>query len=125
MGLECEDGEWHCVDLKLDLNMQVPQPDGSMVAILQLPVREYHKTLGIFTNPAGFCAKQVDVMVDRIQTWTFRLKTGDLPEKWAWVSYFNQLWPRLCYGLGVNASPLEEIIDLEERKGPHWPMLPP
>ncbi len=68
MGFECKDGEWHCVNLESDLNMQVPQPDGSMVAILQLPVRESCKTLGIFTNPAGCCVKQVNVMVDRIQT---------------------------------------------------------
>ncbi len=125
MGFECRDGEWHCVDLESELDMEVPQPDGSMAAISQLPIRESRKTLGIFTNPAGACEKQVDVMQDKIQTWTFRLKNGNLPAKWAWVSYFNQLWPRLRYGLGVNASPLEEIVDLEERHGPDRPELPP
>ena len=74
-------------------------------------------TLGLYTNPAGCCAKQVDVLCDNMQSWTDRLCSSRLPTKWGWTSYRRQLWPKLAYGLGTNAATIEEIVGLEDEKG--------
>ncbi len=50
-----------------------------------------------------------------IKEWTDRLCIGRLPAKWAWVSYFQQLWAKLWYGLGVNSSP---VLNLEKAEQP-------
>ncbi len=52
-----------------------------------------------------------------MQTWTNRLKNSRLPTNWAWVSYRSQLWPKLSYGLGTNASPLEDLLTVEDEEG--------
>ena len=87
------------------------------VAIEQLDVGDSMKTLGLYTNPAGCCKKQIDVLIDSVQTWTNRLKNSRLPTNWAWVSYRSQLWPKLSYGLGTNASPLEDLLTVEDEEG--------
>ena len=73
--------------------------------------------LGIWTNPAGDGDKQLEVMEATIGTWTSRLKAGRLPAKWAWVSYFHQLWVKFRYGLGVNASSVEDLLGQEAEGG--------
>ncbi len=98
--------------------LYVPQPDGSAAPIEQLPVTESKKTLGLYTNPAGCCKKQLGVMTRTIKTWTDRLEVGKLPAKWGWVSYFHQLWAKLRYGLGCNSSPLDELLQYESSVKP-------
>ena len=73
----------------------MPLPEGSSAEIEQLAVDVSKKTLGIWTNPVGKCTKQLEVMEQTISTWTSRLEAGCLPAKWAWVSYFHQLWAEL------------------------------
>ena len=75
------------------------------------------KTLGLYTNPAGCCEKQVDVLCDDMQSWTDRLSLSRLPKKWGWTSYRQQLRPKLAYGLGTNAATIEEIEGIENEKG--------
>ena len=95
----------------------VPQPDGSSAEIVQVPITESKKTLGVWTNPTGNCNKQVEVITEKLGVWTDRLETGKLPARWAWVSYFHQLWPRIGYGLGTNASGVAELEAQEEEGG--------
>ena len=83
--------------------------DDKATPIKQLPVTTSKKTLGIWTNPAGDCSKQLEVLLEKITTWSGRLLSGKLPAKWAWVSYYHQLWAQLKYGLGCNASPIVEL----------------
>ena len=40
---------------------------------------------------------------------------GKLPAKWAWTSYFHQLWAKLKYGLGTNSSSVADLEELEEK----------
>ena len=112
-----EDGSWQYTEM-VDMDLFVPCVDGSEVEIDQLPVDESKKTLGIWTNPAGDCSRQLEAFVMRLTTWTNRLSAGKLPSRWAWVSYFHQLWPGLDYGLGVNSSPVEDLEDQEDEGGP-------
>ena len=112
------DGTWTYTDT-VDLPpLTVPLPDGTSQPINCLPPDESKKTLGIHTNPAGLCQRQLDHFHDALKEWTNRLSIGKLPAKWAWVSYLQQLWPRLRYGLGTNSSPVEDLVDAEEGGGP-------
>ena len=77
------DGSWEYSDLMDFPARTVPQPDGSEVPIDRLPVDESRKTLGIWTNPAGDCQKQLDVLHDNLEKWTNRILVGRLPAKWA------------------------------------------
>ena len=36
-----------------------------------------------------------------------------MPAKWAWTSYYLQLWTKLRYGLGTNSSPVAELKGME------------
>ena len=113
-----DDGTWSYSDL-VDVTepVTVPLADGTQAAIDHLPVGCSKKTLGVWTNPAGDCAKQVDVFVSTVRTWGERLQVGKLPAKWAWASYFQQLWAKLKYGLGTNSSPADDLEGLEDEGG--------
>ncbi len=39
--------------------------------------------------------------------WIARMKNGHLPAHMAWVAYKLQLWPGICYGLGMMTNDLE------------------
>ena len=105
------------MDLVNHPDLEVPTASGGGAPINQLPVTAIKKTLGLNKNPAGIGAKQVDVLVDTVQTWIDKLCASRLPEKWACVSYRPQLWPKMNFGLGTNASTLDEIKDIEDKKG--------
>ena len=50
------DGSWQHPEIVDNLpTITVPLPDGTDATIEQLPVNELKKTLGIWTNPAGYC----------------------------------------------------------------------
>jgi len=111
------DGTWEYSSMVDDEPLYVPQVDGPDVAIEQLEVTTSKKTLGIWTNPAGDCTKQLEVIHEKATQWTDRLSVGRLPAKWAWVSYFHQLWARLKYGLGCNSSPVADLEGIEAEGG--------
>ena len=121
------DGSWQAVDIVAP-PLQVPQKDGRTAPISQLPHTESRKTLGLWTNPAGDCAKQLEVLQDKLARWVSRLEDGRLPAKWAWVSYTMQLWSKLRYGLGCNSSSNAALLAQEAEGGPfrrlHRRMLP-
>ena len=84
------DGSWQYTGM-VDSDLYVPCVDGSEVEIEQLPVDKSRKTLGIWTNPAGDCSRQLEAFTARLTTWTDRLSAGKLPSRWAWVGYFHHL----------------------------------
>ena len=79
-----DDGSWDFSKLIDTLPpITVPLADGTDATIDHLPVEEARKTLGIWTNPAGTCDKQLDAITSALQTWSDRLTVGRLPAKWA------------------------------------------
>ena len=79
-----DDGSWEYSKLVNTLHpITVPLSDGTEATIYHLPVDEARKTLGIWTNPAGMCDKQLDAITSALQTWLDRLTVGQLPTKWA------------------------------------------
>jgi len=98
-----DDGSWEYSKLVDTLPpIAMPLADGTESAIDHLPVEEARKTLGIWTNPAGTCNKQLETITSGLQTWSDRLSVGRLPAKWAWTSYYLQLWAKIRYGLGTR-----------------------
>ena len=87
-------GSWQYGKMVDVPQLTVPLTDGNDATIKQLPVDESTNTLGIWTNPAGECQKQLDIFYDVMDKWTNRLSAGKLPARWAWVSYFHQLWAK-------------------------------
>ena len=65
---ECHNGNWEYVNLRDYPYLEVPTPAGVEVPIEQMPVTSSKKTLGLYTNPAGCCAKQVDILCDDVQS---------------------------------------------------------
>ena len=99
-----------------DYKLLAPQSYGSATPIEKVPVNESKKTLGIWTNPASDCTEQLDVIQGTVQKWTDRLQVGKLLSKWVLVSYFHELWSQLRYGIGCNASIVEDL-DAQEDEG--------
>ena len=97
-------------------SLTVPLPDGTEAKINQLPVTKSKKTLGAWMNPAGNCSKQLKVIHDVTEKWANQLSAGRLHVKWAWVSYFHQLWAKIRYGLRTNSLSVEELV-AEEADG--------
>ena len=116
-----DDGSWQVVDV-VSPDLLVPQMGGQSAPIRQRPATDSQKTLGLWTNPAGDCSKQLAVIKDKVADWTDRLAGGKLPARWGWVSYSTQLWARLRYGLGCNASGAEELISQEAEGGDLRPL---
>ena len=116
-GYECSDGNWEQVNLRGHKDITMPTATGENVVIKQLDAKDSVETLGLYTNPAGCCKKEVDILIDSMQTWADKVKNSRLANNWAWVSYRSQLWPKLNYGLGTNTSPLEDLLHAEDEEG--------
>ena len=84
------DGTWTYSSMVEAEQLLVPGIDDKATPIKQLPVTTSKKTLGVWTNPAGDCMRQLEVLLEKITTWTGRLSSGKLPVKWAWVSFYHQ-----------------------------------
>ena len=98
--------------------LRVPQSSGNSIPIEQVPVDVSKWTLGVGTNPFGDCLKQLMVIHEKIEVWTNILTAGIIPANWAWVSYFQQLYPQVKYGLGCNASLVADLMGQESKVQP-------
>ena len=66
-------------------------------------------TTFLFARPDGKSDQHFEQMQDKVETWTARIKSGQIPTKSVWMSYTNQLWAGLRYGLGACSVPLSEL----------------
>ena len=110
-------GTWSYLAMVNEEELLVPGLDDKAKPIEQLPVTVSKKMLGVWTNPAGDCSKQLEVLLEKTTIWTDRLSSRKLPAKWAWVSYYHQLWAKLKYGLGCNASPVAALDQIAAEGG--------
>jgi hypothetical protein len=71
-------------------------PGGDRKAILQLPVTEGRKMLGVQSLPTGLDTKHLqEVVLGKTSKWVGRLKNAHLPTYLAWKAYQFQLWPSI------------------------------
>jgi len=65
-----DDGTWEYATLDNTMPpITVPLTNGAAAEIKHLPADTPKKTLGIWTNPAGKCTKQLAVIIQVIKTW--------------------------------------------------------
>ena len=98
---------------KLEYEMQVPLPNGTLAKIERLPVSTAKQTLGVWTSPNGSSDGALAAMKEKAQEWVDKAKEGNLKQSDVWFLIDCQFWPRLGYGLCCNIAPhvrLEECL---------------
>ena len=108
---DCVDGEWIPMEM-VQYDVFVPMPDGSEEKLRQYDIHHSEKTLGVFDSPAGGSAEHLKDVSERVESWTTRMKNGDLPASMAWTAYNLQLWPSLRFGLGTLTNDVEAADEL-------------
>jgi hypothetical protein len=71
--------------------------------------------LGVHFSPAGTSTTHVDRMVERGLDWVERLRGKPLSHSDAWLSFFFQLFPAICWGL-VTVCMKPALLDKKFQK---------
>ena len=93
----------------LDSEVTVPLIGGDQAAIKRLTTAECEKDLGLRVRPDGDCSTQLGVIQEKVEAWSGRIKAGCLPARAVWMSYTQQLWSSIKYGLGACSASLEDL----------------
>ena len=115
-------GGWHYTDQKdtplgdeedeseLDeLIFHVPTTEGGSAQIDRLPSNKADNNLGLYARPDGKPDQHFEQMREKMTTWTAQIKSGQIPTRSVWMSYTNQLWSGLRYGLGACSASIPEL----------------
>jgi hypothetical protein len=109
----CKDGVWEYNRNASSYMLSIPLPDGSREEIIQLPVSESKKMLGVWPSPDGSDAKHLqEVVAGKTRTWVNCLRNANLPIHLAWKAYRSQLGPAIRYGISTLTNRSEEIEDI-------------
>jgi hypothetical protein len=109
----CKEGVWEYNRNDSSYKLSIPLPDVSREEIIQLPVSELKKMLGVLSSPDGLGAKHLqEGVVGKTRTWINRLRNANLPIHLAWKAYRFQLGPAICYGISTLANHSKEIEDI-------------
>jgi hypothetical protein len=93
--------------------LSIPLPDGSRQQILQLPVLESKKMLGVWSLPDGSDTKHLqEVVVGKTRTWVSCIRNSNLPTHLVWKSYRFQLGPAIRFGLANLANQSDDIDNI-------------
>jgi hypothetical protein len=109
----CKEGVWKYNRNASSYKLSIPLPDGSRGEIIQLPVSELKKMLGVWSSPDGSNAKHLqEVVASKTRTWVNHLRNANLPIHLAWKAYRFQLGPEIHYGIFTLANRSKEIEDI-------------
>jgi hypothetical protein len=86
--------------------MLITNSDSTKSPIKQEKVTASKKTLGIHDLPSGGNATHLSSIKEKVSVWINRMMNGHLPNHTAWITYKQQLWPGLRYGLGTMTNNL-------------------
>ena len=117
-------GQWAYAqnELREDLDIAVPMPDGSMTPIEHLSVDTAKETLGVYTCPSGKAKAQIKAMQQKAQDWIDRAKEGKMRRRDIWFLLDHQLWPKVSYGLCTISAPWKELDGCLKNKW--WQIVP-
>ena len=118
---ECTDGEWSYVK-KVGIDLTVPQPGNTEVAIAQLSPFESAKELGVRESVSGGSQDQLLALRDKFRQWVAKIRNSHLQPGYAWMAYRLQIWPGIRYSLGTLTNDMEEIFDLFQKE--YYDLLP-
>ena len=84
----CREGIWEYDQESSSGKLTISLPDGSREEIIQLPVLESKKMLGVWLSPDCSDAKHLqEVVVGKTRTWMNHLRNANLPAHLAWKAY--------------------------------------
>ncbi len=107
------EGVWEFNKNASSYKLSIPLPDGSQEELIQLPVSESKKMLGVWSSPDGSDAKHLqEVVVGKTKTWVNCLWNANLPTHLAWKAYRFQLGQGIRYGVSTLANHSKEIEDI-------------
>ena len=92
-----------------DMQMTVPQTDGSNAPIDQLQSCQAVKNLGLYAPPDGSTEPQFSALRERVDEWTNNVANSGLPTRSVWKSYQFQLWSGMKYGIGATPAMIKEL----------------
>lgn len=95
----CHNGVWKEERIRFDL--RIPLTYSEDIFLQQYDLSDAVKSLGIKTSPVGGHTEQLLAYHDKVQQWSTQVQNGHLPAALVWMSYLQQLWPSLRYGLGA------------------------
>ena len=98
-------GVWIEKEVPWDLFVPLPLPEGEAI-IEQFKVSHAVKSLGVWTSPSDSHATHLMHLHGKAVDWLSLMLNGHLPTSLSWMSFLQQLWPRLRYGLGTLTNEL-------------------
>ena len=101
----------------VDIDITIPNPDGTRSTITLEDLEEHKKTLGVWDNPLGGNDKHCSIVHDKMEVWINRMKNGRPPAHIAWLGYRLQLWAGLRYGIGTMTNSLEKAKEVFGKPG--------
>ena len=89
--------------------LTVPLASGDAAVIKKLSNDNAEANLGMKVQPNGCNIRHLKVLKDKVETWTSKVDSSQLPARAVWQSYTQQLWTSMKYRLGACSAPLEEL----------------
>lgn len=107
---------------KEELQVVIPQSDGTTAEIKHLAVTEAHKTLGSMTCPTGSGEAAVRQIQDNAQGWLDKARTAKLSRRNFWFLMERTFWPKVGFGICNNTASLEELQECLQKI--YWQLVP-
>ncbi len=118
------DGIWRYANNKdrEDLQIMVPQPDDTLVAIAHLGVSEASQTLGSMSVLSGNPTSTLMRVKEKAQGWIDTAKNAKLSQCHLWFLVNRQFWPKVGFGVGTILASFEELTTCLHRQ--YYQLLP-
>ena len=104
---ECHRGKWEYKHFDDTLHtLFLEDHAGKRTKLERKEPDEAVKTLGVYHSPTGDHSYHLLQLGNRASEWLNKIRNGHLPSSYALMSYYQQLWPGLRYGLGTLSNRL-------------------
>ena len=105
VGYKCRQGRWEYDMAEMNNHDLLLTETYGKTTILErkLPT-DAIRTLGVYHSPEGDHSFHLSQMHDRAYTWLNCIRNGHLPSNLVLMSYYQQLWAGLRYGLGALSN---------------------
>ena len=91
--------------------LTVPQAGGDAATIKRLSNDDAEENLGMKVQPDGCNQRHLANLKNKVEEWTSKVDGSQLPARSVWLSYTQQLWTSMKYGLGACTASLAELED--------------
>ena len=109
---KCTHGKWaYSTFDDSSYNLYLHDPSGSPSLLDRKLPTEAIKTLGVYHSPIGDHTHHLSQLSQRALIWLNNIRNGHLPSSYVLMSYYQQLWPGLRYGLGTLSNSLSAAED--------------